>query len=212
MNNVRNRIGLRHIGTALLATALCAPVFAQDDAAKPADPKMSAETQTMMAAWQKASTPGAQHKQLADQFVGTWDTKMTAWMEPSAPPVTSTGKSVNTAVLGGRQVRMDFNGEFMGQPFEGVGLSGYDNVQGKYTGTWTDNMSTAVMMSKGDYDAATKTYTFRADMPDMMKPGATIAIRETLRVIDADHHVMEMYEPKDGKEVKTMALEYSRVK
>lgn len=201
------------IGATLLASALCASAaFAQNDAAMAPQGKMSAETQAMMEAWQKAATPGAQHKQLADQFVGTWDTKMTAWMDPSAPPVTSTGKSVNTAVLGGRQVRMDFNGQFMGQPFEGVGYSGYDNVRGKYTGTWIDNMSTGLMMSSGDYDAATRTYTFRADMPDMMKPGATIPIRETLRIIDADHHVMEMYEPRDGKEVKTMMLEYSRVK
>ncbi|MEJ7746645.1 MAG: hypothetical protein WKF61_07805 [Luteimonas sp.] len=81
------------IGIALLATALCASaasvVFAQDDAAKQGPPKMSAETQAMMAAWQKASTPGMQHKQLSDQFVGTWDTRMTAWMEPSAPPLSS---------------------------------------------------------------------------------------------------------------------------
>ena len=207
MNHLRNTMRI-----ALLAVALSTPpAFAQDDA-KQAPPKMSAETQAMMEAWQKASTPGPQHKQLADQFVGTWDTKMTAWMDPSAPPVVETGKSVNTAVFGGRQVRMDFTGQFMGQPFEGVGFSGYDNVRGKYTGTWTDNMSTGVMMSSGDYDPATKTYTFHAQMPDMMKPGATIPIRETLRIIDADHHVMEMYEPKGGKEVKTMSLEYSRVK
>ena len=207
MSNFRNRVGV-----ALLVTALCASAaFAQHDATKK-EPKMSPEMQAMMDAWQKASTPGAQHKQLSDQFIGTWDTRMTAWMDPSAPPMTETGKQVNTAVLGGRQVRMDFNGQFMGQPFEGVGYSGYDNVRGKYIGSWTDNMSTGVMMSSGDYDAATKTYTFRAEMPDMMKPGATIPIRETLRMIDADHHVMEMYELRDGKEVKTMMLEYSRAK
>ena len=208
MGNLRNTIGM-----AVLAAALCAPAaFAQDDAAKTAEPKMSADTQAMMEAWQKAATPGAQHKQLGDQFVGTWDTRMTAWMDPSAPPVTSTGKAVNTAVFGGRQVRMDFTGEFMGQPFEGVGFSGYDNTRGKYTSTWTDNMSTGVMMSNGDYDAATKTYTFHSEMADPMNKGKMIPIRETLRIIDADHHVMEMYEPKDGKEVKTMSLEYSRAK
>ena len=196
----------------LIAAVGNAAAFAQDEAKPTAPPAMSADTQAMMEAWQKASTPGAQHRQLADQFVGTWDTTMTAWMDPSAPPVVETGKSVNTAVFGGRQVRMDYTGQFMGQPFEGVGFSGYDNVRGKYTGTWTDNMSTSVMVSSGDYDAATRTYSFRSEMPDMMNPGKTIQIRESLRIIDADHHVMEMYEPKDGKEVKTMMLEYSRVK
>lgn len=45
-----------------------------------------------------------------------------------------------------------------------------------------------------------------------MRPGSMIPVRETVRVIDADHHVMEMFEPKDGKEVRTMQLEYTRRK
>jgi len=203
------------IAIALLALAMTAapPSAAQDDKEQPAAaPQMSAETKAMMDAWQKAATPGEQHKQIAEQFAGTWTTKQTMWMDPSTPPMTETGKSVNTPVFGGRQLRMDFTGQFMGQPFEGSGYSGYDNTRGKYTSTWTDNMSTGVMMSLGDYDAATKTYTYRGDMPDPMNKGKTIPIRETVRVVDADHHVMEMYEPKDGKEVKTMMIEYTRAK
>src|SRR3546814_6076856 len=63
----------------------------------------------MMAAWQKAATPGPQHAQLAEHFAGTWDTKQTMWMDPSAPPMVETGKSVDTAVLGGRQIRTQFS-------------------------------------------------------------------------------------------------------
>ncbi len=137
MNDFRNIHFKSTLRIALLAVALSTPtVFAQDakqDATQAAPPAMSAETQAMMAAWEKASTPGAQHKQLADQFIGTWDTKMTAWMDPATPPVTETGTTVSTAVFGGRQVRMDYKGQFMGQPFEGVGFSGYDNVRAKYT-------------------------------------------------------------------------------
>src|SRR5688500_12842164 len=115
------------ITAALLAFALTAalPLAAQDAkeslpaAAPQAAPQMDAETKAMMDAWTKAGTPGDQHKQLAEQFAGDWTTKMTMWMDPSAPPMVETGKSVNTPVFGGRQVRMDFTGQFMGQPFEG---------------------------------------------------------------------------------------------
>lgn len=73
-------------------------------------------------------------------------------------------------------------------------------------------MSTAHMLSHGDYDAATRTYTYTGEMADPMRPGSMIPVRETVRVIDADHHVMERFEPKDGKEVRTMQLEYTRRK
>jgi len=55
-------------------------------------------------------------------------------------------------------------------------------------------------------------YTFGAEMSDRMKPGKTISTRETLRITDADRHVMEMYEPRDGMQVNTVMVEYSRAK
>lgn len=189
-----------------LALAFAPAVSAQDTA----PPEMSAEQKAMMDAWQKASTPGAQHTQLAEHFSGSWTTKMTAWMDPSAPPTVEMGKTVNTPVLGARQVRMDYNSTFMGQAFEGIGYSGYDNVKGKYISSWTDNMSTGMAMLEGDYDAASKTYTYRGEMADAMKPGTMTPIREVVRVVDKDHHVMEFYETRDGKERKTMQIEFNR--
>lgn len=195
--------------TAALAALLCAagPIAAQDAAPQP-DPQM----QAMMEAWQKAATPGPQHRQLAEHFAGTWDTKQTVWMDPSAPPMSSTGRSVHTPVLGGRHLRMDFKGEFMGQPFEGVGYSSYDNVRGKYVGSWMDSMSTGQFMAEGDYDAATRSYTFRGEMPDPMRPGQSLPVREVVRIVDNDRHVMEWYETHDGAERKSMQIEYTRSK
>jgi len=45
-----------------------------------------------------------------------------------------------------------------------------------------------------------------------MKAGKTIAVREVIRIVDADHHVMEWYETHDGKERKSMVIEYARAK
>jgi hypothetical protein len=195
--------------TAALIGLLCtaATAKAQDGA-----PAAAPELQAMMEAWQKAATPGPQHRQLAEHFAGTWTTKSTMWMDPSAPPMTETGRSTHAPVLGGRQLRMDFAGQFMGQPFEGVGYTGFDNVRGKYVGSWMDNVSTGQFMAEGDYDPTTRTYTFRGEMADPMQPGKTTAVREVVRIVDNDHHVMEWYETHDGAERKSMRIEYTREK
>lgn len=197
---------------ALLGCLLCGPAaFAQDADTPPAgEGPPGAEQQAMMEAWQKAATPGAQHQQLIEQFAGQWDATITMWMDPAAPPMTEAGRSTNTAVLGDRHVRMDYRGQFMGQPFEGVGYSGYDNVTGQYVSSWMDNTSTGMHVSHGDYDAANRTYTYRSEMPDMMDPGGSVPVRETVKVVDADHHVMAWYETRDGEEHKTMQIEFTR--
>lgn len=201
----------RHLAVLTLAFVIATPAFAKDKKTA-APPQMSAEQKAMMEAWQKASTPNERHQQLIAEFAGTWDAKMTSWMDPSAKPMTETGKSVNTAVLGGRQLRMDYTGQFMGQPFEGTGYTGYDNVTGKYFSTWSDNMSTGLFVSHGHYDPASKSYTYHAQMPDPMQNGALVPVREVIRVVDADHVNFEMYETRDGKERKSMEIEYARAK
>jgi hypothetical protein len=195
----------------LLAVILSAGAAASDPKAS-ATPSMDPAQQAMMEAWQKASTPGEAHKRLAEQFAGTWDTRQSMWMDPAAPPTVDTGRSVNTPVFGGRQLRMDFKGAWMGQPFDGVGFSGYDNVKGKYVSSWMDSMSTGLFVAEGDYDAASRIYTYRGQMPDPMKPGTSVPIRNVVRIVDNDHHVFEMYESRDGKEAKTMQIEYTRAK
>lgn len=189
----------------LMAIGLaCAPAaFAQDTQ------KMSAEQQAMMEAWQKAATVGTQHK-LMEALVGDWTTAQTMWMDPKAPPMKETGKSSNSLVMGGRYLRQDFTGQWQGQPFHGQGYMGYDNVTGKHFSSWMDDASTGMFLAHGDYDAATRTYTFTGEMTDPTKGGAKIPVRSTLRVVDKDNHVFEMYETRDGKETRTMQIDYAR--
>lgn len=210
-------ISLHAQDAAKQATAAPAPAPAQ--AAEKQDPKpatpaaaqaMTPEQQAMMDAWMKASTPGAQHKQLADQFAGTWTTKQTMWMDPSAPPMNETGKSVNAAEYGGRHVRSKFTGTWMGQPFQGEAITSYDNTKGKYVNLWVDSMGTGQYVTEGDYDPATKTYTFTGTMSDPTKPDRKTTMRDTIRFADADHYTMESYELKDGKQQKMMQIEYTR--
>jgi hypothetical protein len=204
-------MNVRTLAALSLGLVIATSAAAQDKKGA-APPEMTAEQKAMMDAWQKAATPGDPHKQLMAQYEGTWTTRQSMWMEPGQDPIVETGKSVNTAVFGGRQLRMDYTSQFMGQPYQGQGFSGYDNVKGKYVSSWMDNMSTGLFVSEGDYDPASKTYTYHAQMPDPMKPGTMVPVRNTVRVIDNDHHVFEMYETRDGKEAKTMQIEYTRSK
>ena len=172
-------------------------------------PKMSAKEKAMMEAWQKSMTPGAQHKAL-DGMVGTWDTKVTSWMAPGAPPLESTGVSENKWILGGRWIEQRFTGSFMNMPFEGIGYTGYDNLKKKYVGTWMDNMSTGAMVSTGSAAKDGKTMDFTSEMIDPMS-GKKMPVKEKIIVVDANNHIMEMWNPgPDGKMYKSMEIKYTR--
>ncbi len=173
-------------------------------------PEMSPEQKAAMDAMMKAATPGEAHKKLAS-MVGTWNTKVTMWMAPGAPPQVSTGISTNKKVLGGRYVQESFNGTFMGQPFSGIGYTGYDNVTGQYIGTWMDTASTAMMNSTGKAEDD-KTFTFSSTMPDPMTK-KQVDFKTKVTVTDKNHHMMEMWGPApDGTQYKMMEINYTRKK
>ena len=196
------------VAMALTLVVLCSlPAFAQAEK----QPEMTAEQKAQMEAWQKFMTPSEGHKRL-EHMVGTFDAKVTMWMERGAPPQTSTGTSTNQWVLGGRYIQEKFSGGFMGMPFEGLGYTGYDNAKKQYFGTWMDNMSTGVMTSTGNTADNGKTWTFRSVMTDPMT-GKDTPGESRVTVTDADHHTMEMWGPApDGKNFKMMEIVYSRKK
>src|SRR6185503_20208185 len=126
--------------------------------------KAASDEKAMMDAWMKVATPGEAHKWL-EAMVGTWDAKISMWMAPGSAPQESTGTSENKWVLGGRFVEQRYEGTFMGQPFSGLGYTGYDNFKKKYIGSWMDNMGTMMMVSQGE--AAGKTLTMTSTMDDV---------------------------------------------
>ena len=203
------KLKLSLAGILLCTFALSA--VAQHDHGAPKPDATPAMDPAMMEAMMKAGIPGDAHKKL-DGMVGNWDTKITLWMMPGVPPMSSTGTSTNAWVMGGRYLEQRFKGEFAGMPFEGVGYSGYDNVKKQYWGTWMDNMSTSMMTSTGNVSADGKTWEFTATMTDPMT-GKDSTAKEKVTIVDADHHTMEMWVAgPDGKMFKNMEIAYSRKK
>jgi len=192
---------------AMALLVLCTSAFGQE----PQKKEMSAEEKAGMEAMMKAMTPGDAHK-LLDGMVGTWDAKVSMFMDPSQPPMVSSGTTENSWVLGNREVMQKFTGTFMGGPFSGVGYTGYDNVKKQYWGTWMDTMSTGVMVSTGNTTDNGKTWKFVSSMPDPMT-GKDAPMEEKITITDKDHHTFEMWTPgPDGKMFKMMEITYTRKK
>lgn len=194
------------VAMALALLVVCTSVFAEEPKQQQAPPEMKA----MMDAWMKYMTPGESHKML-DGMTGTWDTKVTSWMMPGQPPIVSSGVSETTWILGGRYIQEKASGQFMGQPFNGIGTTGYDNAKKQYVGSWIDNMGTGMMMQTGSTTDG-KTWTFKGTETDPMT-GKDTASEMKITVADKDHYTTEMFGPgPDGKMYKMMEINYTRKK
>ena len=169
-----------------------------------------------MAEMMEMAQPGKNHQLLAG-LVGTWEYKMKFWMVPGAPPSESKGVSTRKAALDGHYFILDSaakmqmpgpDGKMMDVQFKGMAIEGYDNVKRKFVSTWIDNMGTSIVMSEGTYDPTTKTFTYHYE--EEMVPGMKTKVRQTVKVLDQDHHVYEWYETRSGVETKTMELDCTR--
>jgi hypothetical protein len=176
------------------------------------------DMQKMMTQMMELSKPGENHKLLAD-LAGTWSFTTKFWMDPNAKPEESKGTAVRKSMMDGRYFVTDVSGKMQmpgpdgkkkDMTFKGMGIDAYDNVKKKFVSSWIDNMGTGIMMSEGDYDPATKTFTYNAEGEFI--PGKKQKIREVIKIVDKDHHNFEWYEDRGGQEVKTMEISYTRKK
>jgi len=197
----------RILTIASLALTLAAEASAQESAPKPS----STDDKARMEAWQRASTPGDRHKKL-DAIVGTFDTKVRSRLDPSQPPEDSVGTSVNSWVLGGRYVEQQFEGTMMGEPFTGIGYTGYDNVQKKYVSVWMDTAATGMMYLTGTADAAGKAIAGRSTIWDPVS-GKPFPVESKLLITDGDHYSFELVgKAPNGRMTKLIEIQYTRKK
>ncbi|MBX7137517.1 MAG: DUF1579 domain-containing protein [Oligoflexia bacterium] len=174
----------------------------------PREPAMTKEQ--MMEKMMKLSTPGQEHTAL-QPLVGSWNVEVKSWEQPGGKPQISKGQSTNKWVLGKRFVQEQFNGKFMGQPFQGVGMLGFDNVKREYVWTWYDSMSTGYMQSAGNFTPGAKTLEMEGKFSCPMTE-EEMSTRLVTNFVDKNHHTFEMYmrNPEDGHEFKTMEIHYKR--
>jgi hypothetical protein len=183
----------------IMTLAFLAPCFAQEESA------------AQMEMMEKLMKPGEFHEHLKD-FVGTWVATAKMWMDPNAPPVISKGQATFKLIFDGRFLYSDFVAEFMGAPFKGINIMGYDNGKKEFFSIWLDNSTTGLLSSTGTYDPDTKKYHFRAEIFDPSS-GQIMELREEAYFASKDEYVSVTYaKPKGGKEYKNMEMKYTRLK
>lgn len=203
---------------AALGLATFAVAIAIADPPKDAKPAAQGEpqlppgwTKEDFAAFIAAATPGKMHEHLK-QDVGVWHGKNTMWMAPGAAPIESESSSTVAPLFDGRFTRCEIKGEMPGMgPYNGLMISGYDNITQKFVSTWIDNFSTSIAQGEGELskDGKTLTWTFTCNCPLTKKP---VAMRQIETVTGPGKKTLEMFgaEPKSGKEYQMMRIELTK--
>lgn len=188
--------------TAVIFFAILSPAQAQDT-------KQQEEQQKAMAAYMKAAAVTENHQFLA-KYAGDWDVAVTYWTAPGAPPAKSTATFEAASRLGGRYVMMDFNGFMMGQPFAGIWLVGFDNLEQKYNSLWIDNTSTNFFITKGTREG--NVISESGSWPDPVS-GQTLQVKARTTWIGDDEFRYEQFMVlADGSEHKGMEFSSKRRK
>ena len=206
----------RWMAISAFALALALPAAAEEPKApageSKAAPKPAAPSQEeTMKAWAAYMTPGEPHARLA-RLEGSWTATTKAWFDPTKPPEETTGSCQMKMVLGGRYLEQRFEGTAMGQPFSGIGYTGYDNVKKKYEAYWIDSSGTGMLVMAGSLDRSGKKTVYTGSMIDPVN-GKKVAIRSVDTEVDADTLLFEMWmSGPDGKMAKTMEMTYRRKK
>lgn len=192
--------------------ALCATILVSAGLLAQENPygDMSPQQQATMKAWMEYGTPGEEHAKLANR-VGTWELEGKMWHEPNSEPEPFTGTSTIKSIMGGRFFIEKVEGSgFMGMPFEGRGVFGYDNLTKTYFTIWFDNMMTGVSRYEGTASGDGKTIHYVVDVPDPMI-GSYKKARATDEMIDKDNSVFTMYDTTaDGDEFMAMKINAKR--
>ena len=168
-----------------------------------------------MAACMAMAAPSAEHE-LLKRFEGTWRARVSMWMGPGpetgAEPMVSHGTMTNTLIFGGRFVEHEYADD--SGMFQGKGFFGYNRLEERWEGIWSDTMATFMMTERGSYDEASKTWTMTDELKD---PGSGHMMRKRSVVTlhgDGTHTMETWFTPLAGEnagvESKCMEIAYTR--
>jgi hypothetical protein len=227
MNSRFARTAASLLPPAAAALALALAIFLAPPALRAAEPPQAAATSAaqqdaqaaqpsakeQMEAYEKLAQPGEHHKHLGN-LAGKWKVTGKSWMAPGQPPTDMSGSMEASWILGGRYLQEVHKGSFMGKPFEGRSLDGYDNTTHEYFSTWVDNMGTGVMVFRGSCDDPCKVLTETAEGPDPIS-GKVMKTKSVTTFVDPDTYRFEMYLVgigKDGQDAKMMEIVAKRAR
>jgi len=167
------------------------------------------DSTTINKAWMNYATPGEAHKRMAED-AGVWDEEVISWQHAGAEPYKHKMTAEIKMIFEGKYQEAVHKGDFGGMNFEGKSTLAFDNTTKKYVSTWIDNMSTGIMIMKGDFDPKTNTYNFEGECEDVVTKKKK-KVREVFTLIDKNTQKLEMFDTGyDGKEFKNMEIVMKR--
>lgn len=147
----------------------------------------------------------AQHKWLLEG-AGEWKGTM-SWTNPDGSKQTVAATESNTTI-GKFWLNTEFRCDMMGQPYLGVGHSGYDPKKKKFTGSWVDSMTSFRAQMEGDFDEATQTLRMHWTGPDMMGK----MVPQRYEAVRSDNsYVSTFYTGSGDTEYESMVIKMQRV-
>src|SRR5262245_8651062 len=194
--------------TVLAIASMAAAAHAAEPAKKsaPSAAKIGPAQRAAVAEMEKLAAPGPPHERLK-AMEGNWKAVQKTWLGPGEPTI-GEGVSENRMILGGRFLEQRYKGTFQGRPYEGYGLTGYDNKKNVYTTMWVDTWNTSTMTGEGTMDASGDLVTrTSADGPD----GKPAEYRMVTHTADASRMVFSLYVTSNGQEQLTMEITYTRM-
>lgn len=197
--------------SALVLAGLCAAStsFAADTKAPAKASEPTAEQKAMME-WMEKNKPGEGQKTIAAR-AGEWNLDVKMWTDPKAPVTASKATASAKMILDGRYLQETTTGDMGGAPFNGMGLTAYDNMTKKYKATWIDSMSTGIFTCEGTYDPSTKSITMTGETFEP-SAGKVVPIKTVTRFVDDKSYVFEWWGPAPGtgEMFKSMEITYTR--
>ena len=185
-------------------------VFAEEAAPAPGKEGIPGMDPAVMEKMKTLTSPSEAHKAL-EAFVGNWKYTGKFWMTPDAPAQEMTGTAKHEMIFGGRFLKQEIEGPWMGQTFNGIGYTGYDNIKKEYESVWIDSVGTGIMTVAGQYDAAASSLNQSGANSCPLTGEAARKGRSEWKTLDSDHSTYSSYiAGPDGKEFKSMELEYTR--
>lgn len=168
---------------------------------------VKAQDQDAMKKWMDYMTPGENHKNMA-KMSGDWTFTSKMWMDPNQPAMESSGTAKFEMLMDGRFMKLSVKGNMMGMPFEGIGITGYDNAAKQVQSAWFDNMGTTIMYMTGNVDSK-GVITLKGGMTDPVS-GKVLDERQVMTPSGENKFIMEMFQTENGVESKVMEVTYTR--
>lgn len=196
-------------------------VSGQDRPATPPTPAGSPDAAAMAEMMKKMEAvmkPGPKHEML-QKFVGDWKTTTKLFMGTNAPMSETTGTSKISSILGGRFLLEEFHGqmlmpgpegEMVSHPFDGIGISGYDNYRNVFVGCWVDSFNTHILSMTGVASPNGKVITSYGEMDEPVLNMTGRTVKYVTRIVDDNHRVFEIYDLAAGDDYKVIEIHYER--